>query len=278
MTEPAEVRELESHFAFGRNWQQFSRLIDPARIARAQASLTAFFAPDELRGARFLDIGCGSGLFSLAALGLGAREVVAIDLDPDSVATTRRLLGEEVPERNWQVCQVSVFDFDPAKTGRFDVVYAWGVLHHTGDLWRAVDRAGGFVRPGGLMLLAIYRRTALCRFWAWEKRRFTHGPAWFRALARATYRGVFVAGLLATGRNPRRYFQAYRMNRGMDWRHDMDDWLGGYPYQSASLDEVQGFLRERGFVAVKQKVRSGGLGVLGSGCDEYLFRRRIVEG
>ena len=83
---------------------------------------------------------------------------------------------------------------------------------------------------------------------------------------------------MAPGRNPRRYFQAYRQNRGMDWSHDMDDWLGGFPYESASLDEVLGFLRQRGFVAVKQKVRSGGLGVLGSGRDEYLFRRRLVEG
>ncbi len=278
MTEPADVRKPERHFAFGRNWQRFSRLIDRERIARAENSLMAFLGSNELRGARFLDIGCGSGLFSLAALGLGARQVMAIDIDPESVAATRRLLGEAAPDGGWQARSVSVFDLDPNETGPFDVVYAWGVLHHSGDMWRAVEQAGRFVRPGGLMLLALYRKTALCRFWAWEKRRFTHGPAWFRTLARGSYRAVFVVGLLATGRLPGRYFQAYRHNRGMDWAHDMEDWLGGYPYQSTTFEEVRGFLAERGFAVVKHQTRPGGLGLLGSGCDQYLFRHRAGAG
>jgi 2-polyprenyl-6-hydroxyphenyl methylase/3-demethylubiquinone-9 3-methyltransferase len=278
MAEPAKATQLESHFAFGRNWEAFARLIDPARIARAEASLLEFLAPAQLRGARVLDIGCGSGLFTLAALRLGARQVTAIDIDSDSVATTCRLLQAAAPDRAWQAQAVSLFDLDPAAAGPFDVVYAWGVLHHTGDMWRAVDRAGRFVGPGGLLLLALYRRTALCPFWAWEKRRFAHGSDGFRRLARALYRAAFVARLLATGQSPGRFFAAYKQNRGMDWTHDSEDWLGGYPYESATFEEVRRYLAERHFEVVKSKVWPRRLGLFGSGCDEYLFRRRVEAG
>ncbi len=143
---------------------------------------------------------------------------------------------------------------------------------------RAIDCAARFVRPDGLMLLALYRRTLMCPFWTREKRWFTHGPDWYRALARALYRTAFVAGLLVTGRRPHRYFTEYRQNRGMDWSHDMEDWLGGYPYESTTYEEVGRFLTQRGFEVVKSKVWPRRLGLLGSGCGEYLFHRRAEAG
>ncbi len=271
MADPLTGTELESHYGFGRNWAEFADLVDPARIESAEASLLAFLPPQAIQGARFLDIGCGSGLFSLAALRLGAADLLAVDIDPLSVETTQRLLRRADAPGRWRTRCVSLFELDHGEP--FDIVYAWGVLHHTGDLWRAVDRAGQFVAPGGHLFLALYRKTLLCPLWRLEKRCFTHGPEWFRQLARAVYRGAFVAGLLATGRKPATYFAGYRSRRGMDWDHDMDDWLGGHPYQSTSFAQVDEFLATRGFRVVKSDVRPGGLGLLGSGCDQSLFRR-----
>ena len=271
--EAADDTSLDAHFAFGRNWERYAELIDPARIARAEASILEFVAAEDVESSRFFDVGCGSGLFSLAALGLGAREVVAADVDPVSVSTTRKVLQAAGPDDRWTVLECSVFELDESELGAFDIVFSWGVLHHTGDMWRAIECATRFVRPGGLLFLALYRKTALCGLWRIEKRWFTHGPEWYRALARWAYRSAFVAGLLATGRRPATFFGDYRHKRGMDWTHDMEDWLGGYPYESVRPDALEAFLTKHGFALLTSKVRPGGLGLFGSGCDEYLFRR-----
>ena len=216
-----------------------------------------FVAAEDIESSRFFDIGCGSGLFSLAALRLGAREVVAVDVDPVSVSTTNKVLQAAGSNGRWTVRECNVFELDESGLGTFDIVYSWGVLHHTGDMWRAIECATQFVRPGGLLFLALYRKTVLCGLWRMEKRWFTHGPEWYRALARRAYRLAFVAGLLATGRRPAAYFADYRHKRGMDWTHDMEDWLGGYPYESVRPDALEAFLTKHEFRLADQQSAPG---------------------
>ena len=129
------LTERETHFEFGENWKNYSKTIDQKRIDSAIAGVRKLF-PDGLAGKTFLDIGCGSGLHSLAALSLGAASVTAIDIDENSVATTQELLTKYAPDAKWSAKVASVFDASPATLGSFDVVYSWGVLHHTGDMWR----------------------------------------------------------------------------------------------------------------------------------------------
>ena len=260
MDKAPDTTALDGHFAFGRNWERYARLIDPARIANAETSLLEFVPAEDIEAARFLDIGCGSGLFSLAALGLGAGEVTAIDIDPVALSTTEKLLQVAGFDGRWSVRNLSIFELGEAGLGRFDIVYSWGVLHHTGDMWRAIECATRFVRPGGLLFLALYRKTALCGLWRIEKRWFAHGPEWYRTLARRAYRAAFVTGLLATGRRPAKFFADYRHKRGMDWSHDMEDWLGGYPYDSVRPVALRDFLAKDGFALVSSKVRRGGGG------------------
>jgi len=124
--------ELESHFSFGENWAEYAQRIDEKRIEEAEKSVVRLVGKEAIEGQTFLDIGCGSGLFSLAAVRLGARQLLAVDLDPQSVETTRRILSRHVPGANWDCRQISVFDLDPSTVGTFDVVYSFGVLHHTG--------------------------------------------------------------------------------------------------------------------------------------------------
>src|SRR5439155_2047567 len=129
-----------------------------ARIAAAERSLEEMLGRGSLAHKRFLDIGSGSGLFSLAARRLGARRVHSFDYDPQSVACTRELRRRYLPDDPaWTIERGSILDERfAASLGSFDVVYSWGVLHHTGDMWRALELALSTVDDGGLIFVAIY--------------------------------------------------------------------------------------------------------------------------
>ena len=268
---------LESHFAFGENWADFAQLIDEDRLRAATDGLLRLLAGRDLKNKRFLDIGCGSGLHSLAALTLGASEVFAIDLDPRSVDTTRSLLARHAPDSRYRVDEVSVFDLEPNQVGQFDVVYSWGVLHHTGDMLNAIRRAAAMVKNDGSFLVALYRRTWLCGFWKVEKRWYSRASERAQSWASRLYTALFAMGLWATGRTLRGYdAECAKKARGMNVKHDTHDWLGGYPYESISSGDVDALMRELGFTPCKSFVREGlisRVGIFGSGCDEYHYRR-----
>jgi 2-polyprenyl-6-hydroxyphenyl methylase/3-demethylubiquinone-9 3-methyltransferase len=270
-----ELTSVSSHFRFGENWKSFLSTVTPEILREAERGLARLFPHDELRGCRFLDIGCGSGLSMVAAHRLGAAAVDGIDIDPDSVEASRALLRQHVPNGVCSAKLASVFDLGVDNQKGYDVVYSWGALHHSGDMWAAIERAASMVVPGGRLAIALYRRTPLCGFWKREKRFYSASPPPVQAAIRAAYYGAFWAGLLATGRNPLRYVAGYRSARGMDWRHDVHDWLGGYPYESVDPNAVisrlerLGFSRERVF-----EHPAAALGLFGSHCDEFVAVRR----
>jgi SAM-dependent methyltransferase len=268
----AEISAGE-RFAFGRNWCDFTAIVDEPRIAAATESLTAALGTRDLSGRTFLDVGCGSGLFSLAAHRLGAR-VRAFDFDADSVAAASELRARFAPDADWSVERGSVLDEDFVATlGRHDVVYSWGVLHHTGDMWRAMGLLPGLVAPGGRLYISIYNdQGPLSDVWRAVKRRYNRsGPAGrfvllsgsvaYLARRRLRRRLLELAGDAAP--SPARAPRA----RGMSARHDLVDWVGGYPFEVAKPEEVFAFLRERGFELCRLKTCGGDLG-----CNEYVFR------
>jgi 2-polyprenyl-6-hydroxyphenyl methylase/3-demethylubiquinone-9 3-methyltransferase len=270
----ASNRDLENHFRFGENWRSFLSTVSPESIAEAEHCMRLLLPADELQGRRFLDIGSGSGLAMLAAIRLGTARADGIDLDQNSVEASRSLLTKEAPDGNWSVRRQSVFDLMPEKDGRYDVVYSWGVLHHTGDMWTAIQKASAMVAPGGRFVLALYRKTPLCSAWAVEKRFYTAAPALVQAAMRAAYKGAYRLGLLASGRNPSRCISEYRSARGMEWHHDVHDWLGGYPYQSTKPGEVVPFVEKLGFKIEKMFERPAAVkGLFGTHCDEYVAVR-----
>jgi 2-polyprenyl-6-hydroxyphenyl methylase/3-demethylubiquinone-9 3-methyltransferase len=270
----ASDRDLENHFRFGENWCSFLSTVSPESIAEAERCMRLLLPADKLQGRRFLDTGSGSGLAMLAAMRLGATRADGVDLDPNSVEASRSLLTKEAPNGNWSVRRQSVFDLRPEQDGLYDVVYSWGVLHHTGDMWTAIEKAGAMVGPGGRFVLALYRKSPLCSAWVVEKRFYTAAPALVQTVMRAAYKGAYRLGLLASGRNPSRYIAEYRSARGMDWHHDVHDWLGGYPYQSTEPCEIVPFLRKLGFTVEKMIERPAAVkGVFGTHCDEYVAVR-----
>lgn len=272
MSEPS-LKSLETHFEFGENWLDYVRQVDDAAILEAERGLVKLLPPENIKGSRFLDIGCGSGLHTLAALRMGASSVVAIDIDPNSVQATRNLLAKYAPNSSAQVKELSVFDTDVQALGLFDVVYSWGVLHHTGAMWKAVEHAANLVRPGGLFTVALYQKRLTCGAWTIEKRVYTNASSRVRATLRGLFKIALYARLALSGKSPSAYVRNYKSWRGMNFHNDVHDWLGGYPYESATPEQVSGFLMDLGFQPVSQHPLPNGLGLFGTGCAEYTFRR-----
>ena len=88
------------------------------------------------------------------------------------------------------------------------------------------------------------------------------------------YKTAYLAGS-ATGRNPSVYVRNYKSARGMNWHRDVHDWLGGYPYESANPAEVKTQLGRLGFTVIRSIERPAGIGIFGTGCDEFVSRRRL---
>jgi 2-polyprenyl-6-hydroxyphenyl methylase/3-demethylubiquinone-9 3-methyltransferase len=267
------LKDLSSHFAFGENWASYAATIDEARIAEAEKALVHLLGQDGLVGKSFLDIGCGSGLHSLAASRLGASRIVAFDIDPQSVETTRAVLRERAPALAFDAQAFSVFDLTPQAFGSFDVVYSWGVLHHTGAMHEALTKAAAAVAPGGLFAFALYRRTRMCGFWRLEKRWYSQASPRAQRAARAVYTRLMQLAFQATSRDFHAYVANYQSQRGMNFQHDVHDWMGGYPYESIGAAEVEAFMRTLGYTHVRSFTRPLSLGLFGSGCDEYVYRR-----
>ena len=262
----------EARFEFGRNWASFAQLLDDRRIASAEDRLAKLLGTRSLAGRRFLDIGCGSGLHALAALRLGAEEVVAIDLDPHSTATARAVLEKFWPRRNWSVHDLSVFALEARPFGLFDVVYSWGVLHHTGEMQRALRIAAAQVAPDGQLALALYGKTRYCGLWKRIKRWYVGATPEQKSRAERLYTRLFGLYLLLRGKRLSTHIANYNKKRGMDYHHDVRDWIGGYPYESIAPRELSELLAPLGFAAEWQDVRRRS-GLFGSGCDEFRLRK-----
>jgi 2-polyprenyl-6-hydroxyphenyl methylase/3-demethylubiquinone-9 3-methyltransferase len=269
-----DSKQVEAHFAFGKNWVSFVDTIDEQSIQKSEQGMLKLLARDELVGRSFLDIGCGSGLHALAAVRLGAGRIVATDIDPVSVQATQKLIRRQGLDRCVESRIVSVFELDPAIEGHYDIVYSWGVLHHTGDLIGAVHKAAAMTAPGGLLVFALYRRTSslLDRFWIWEKRRYAHASEKAQRRTRLVYVGLLKLAFRVLRRDFDRHMRDYK-ERGADFWHDVHDWLGGHPYEVISPPEVEAMMRSLGFAEVRKFVQKPSVGIFGSGCDEYVYRR-----
>ncbi len=267
-----DLKDAATHFEFGTNWASYAKLIGDQQIGGARDGLLKLLEPGNLSGRSFLDIGCGSGVHALAAASLGVKSILAVDIDPNSVATTKALLSQQNVAVPWRTEQVSVFDLDPARHGSFDVVYSWGVLHHTGDLTAAIGKASALVAQGGYFAIALYRRTRLDWFWVREKRWYASAPRLQRKLAQGLYLAWFRLLYLLQGRSAHKDIETMR-ERGMDFYHDMHDWLGGFPYESILAVEMASRMEALGFKLVREYTGPMTRGLLGSCCDEYVYQR-----
>lgn len=267
-------------FRFGRNWARFLKRLNHARIAEAEDNLNEFLGAGSLTGKTFLDIGSGSGLSSLAARRLGAT-VLSFDFDGQSVACTeelRRRFG--LSDESWMIEQGSVLDPQYlAGLGQFDIVYSWGVLHHTGAMWQAMENVKPLVKPGGRLFIAIYNDCGeISRAWLRRKRRYNALPRALRPLYAAyvwtpqEVRSLFGYWRSGELRTYIRELTNPTSRRGMSWVHDVIDWIGGYPYEYASVEAIINFYRRDRFEPIKIRENSS------YGCHQIVFRRPPLIG
>ena len=272
LTSQQEIAAGE-RFAFGDNWRRFLSLLDETRIARAEESLRTMLGVQDLEGRSFLDAGCGSGLFSLAARRLGAR-VHSFDYDPQSVACAQELRRRYFPaDPNWSVEEGSVLDACYlSNLGAFDIVYSWGVLHHTGAMWQALENVAGLVTRNGQLFIAIYNdQGAISHRWRAVKRTYNRLPGGLRFLVtipvvihlywRRTVKDFLRLRPFATWRSEGK-------ERGMSPWRDLIDWVGGYPFEVAKPETILDFCMRRGFTLTRLTTCGGSLG-----CNEYVFLR-----
>jgi len=269
--EAAQASGEKIDFSFGENWRKFLQDLTLEREAQAADSLSAAFGPAGLHGGTFLDLGCGSGLFSLAALRLGASRVVSIDVDPHSVACAialRKRAGD--PER-WTIREGSLLDAGfVAQIEPSDRVYSWGVLHHTGAMWSAIENAMTLVRPGGLFCLALYNRPNHPAIHMFLKRAYNRAPRVARPAFTAAYGSAWLLMQAVRGRSPVRFVREYgATSRGMRFWRDVEDWLGGLPFEFTDQAGVRSFAESHGFVVESVTVRAPGNN------NDYLLRRGV---
>ncbi len=277
---PGFAAEVASgaRFEFGDNWRRFLTVLDEDRIAEAEASLREMLGRDDLAGSTFLDAGSGSGLFSLAAARLGAARVVSFDYDPSSVGCTLELKQRHgPPDASWTIAQASALDAAYVEgLGRFDIVYSWGVLHHTGDMWSALANVSSAVAGGGRLFISIYNdQGGRSSLWRAVKRLYNALPERARlpfVIAVMGPRELLTAARSLLRGRPLDYVRGwtnYKSTRGMSRWHDLVDWVGGYPFEVARPEQILDFLRPRGFELEQMRTCGGGLG-----CNQFVFVRR----
>ena len=261
-------------FDFGQNWADFSaHAASSERVEQARSQFATLMRDVDLAGATFLDIGFGQGFSLLAARAMGSR-VVGCDINPKcrDVIERNRSLFPEMGDNVIPLQVGSILDdatvaalrhLDPAQRGEFDVVHSWGVLHHTGDMRRAIVNAASLVRAGGWFVIAIYNRHWSSVPWLWIKKLYVHSPRWLqRGLIGALYPVIWLAKWAVTGKDPR------DKERGMDFYYDVVDWVGGFPYEYGSIAEIEELCRPLGLALVRA-LPAG----VPTGCNEFVFRK-----
>jgi len=265
-----EIRKGE-RFRFGNNWRRFLAVVNEERIEIAEDSLKEMLRTDSLNGKSFIDVGSGSGLFSLAARRLGAT-VYSFDYDPQSVSCTLELRKRYFPnddDHDWEVHQGSILDSNFLEMlPTFDVVYSWGVLHHTGDMWAALNNIVKLVKPHGYLFIAIYNDQGhMSKFWGRIKKTYCSS-----ILGQYCVLSVFIPyfvlrSLIGSIIKRATIFSKYKKSRGMSIIHDWVDWLGGYPFEVARIDDIVNFYLQKGFSLFNVRTNCG------LGNNQFVFEK-----
>lgn len=249
-------------FSFGENWLKFGKNLDKKGYQEARQALSELLETQSLEGKTFLDIGCGSGIFSLAAIELRAKKVFSIDIDPQSINACKQV-KKKCEAENWKIVEGSILNKNFLQTlGTFDVVYSWGVLHHTGAMWKAINNAANLVSRNGLLAIAVYNGTRTSSFWLKFKRLYNRSGKFVKSVLVWL---IFIPRVMV---RLMKLKHPLKEKRGMSIYYDAIDWAGGLPYEFASFEEICSYLDEKQF-KLRNSKRTKSIG-----CNEFVFERK----
>ena len=265
----------KKRFKFGKNWQSYLKHLNQEKINNSKDSILKFLNKKTLKGKTFIDVGSGSGLSSLSARLLGAK-VHSFDFDTESVASTQYLKEKYFKDDNsWTVEQGSAIDSEYMKQlSTYDIVYSWGVLHHTGNMQRGLELVEKIVKPnGGLLYLALYNDQGFSsKAWTLVKKTYVKSPfvlkqliillSYFRIWGPPTIKDFIRIKPFDTWRKR-------KLDRGMSPHYDLIDWIGGYPFEVSTPEEIIHYYVDKGYNLLRLKTCKGG-----KGCNEYLFEKK----
>jgi len=264
-------------YEFGKNWKSFNRAsFSEKRLSISKRSILDFLQLGSLEGKTFLDIGSGSGLQSFAAYRAGAEKIYSFDYDKYSVEATRSLWIKSGEPKKWAVGQGSVLDKNfMLSLGKFDIVYSWGVLHHTGNVWKALENSMLPLKKDGVLYIALYAEEAYQdpppEYWLKVKQNYNNSGYFNKKIIEIKY--VFNSLMKSRITNIVELIKMalyYKKNRGMSLWSDIKDWLGGWPMEFTSAQEVLSKTQgELNLCLIYLK--------MGSGCTEYLFKNDNVK-
>lgn len=252
-------------FNFGKNWQTYStHALDRAKFEEAKQSVTQLIGRENIINKNFLDIGSGSGIFSLAIRQLGAQTAVGIDISLESVCVAQSN-AEKFGITDVVFNKLSIFDESVKQLGKFDVVYSWGVLHHTGNMYQAIKISMDLVADQGLFVLAIYNKHWSSWLWKIIKYSYNKMSGFLQKMYVYIFSIIiFIAKFMVTGKNP------LLKKRGMNFYYDVIDWIGGYPYEYATEAEIIDFFEKNNFALIKS-IKAD----VPTGCNEFVFKKTV---
>jgi len=261
------MKEEHISFSFGENWKNFLGQVDEDDIQRAKKDILDWLGPDAVKGKRVIDIGSGSGIHSFIFYSMGAKELISFDYDINSVEATKRMWERAGKPDNWKVMQGSALDVNFIKSlGEFDVVYSWGVLHHTGEMWKAIENSCLTINAQGTYWISIYKKGPRYEADLSLKRRYNKASALGKRMMVSRNILRRMIRLLRKGKNPFKWNK--KVGRGMHVYNDIIDWYGGLPYEVASKEEIVQFCSPKGLSL--EMAHEAGEG----GCSVYLFKKK----
>lgn len=265
-------KNQQMRFKFGENWMLYIENLDVKFLDSVKIGLVSLLSQAEINNKKVIDVGSGSGVHALGFLNLGARHVDCIDIDKSSVRATKNILSDFWMKNNYTVSQKDVLNLKNLKPNSYDIVYSWGVLHHTGDLHQAIINCSSLVKQHGKLVLGLYRKTPFCKIWRKIKIFYISSPVMLQRLMEYIYLSILiVVGFVKSVMELN--FRSTKRARGMKLRVDIRDWLGGYPYESISPYELDQLLTQLNFKIESSIIPPKSMSILGSGCNQYVYKK-----